>query len=144
MSDDTFLTVFLIVLGVFVVGVFWGLWLLDKKFGQQVETFRRMFATYSVPVIIALMVAIGLYQSQMGLTCGEGGDNTAGWSCSLFWLLIPVLMISFVVSFWYRVHYRISQVLTKVGVSQGSKWYNARYIATLIVILLFVLMALVL
>lgn len=105
MSDDTFLVIVALAFGAVLIGIYAGLRLLEEKYRGSVEKGRHWFATYSVPVILVTMVLIGLYQSQRGLTCGSG-PSTAGWTCNLFLLLIPVLFISMIVSYHYHAVYR--------------------------------------
>jgi len=129
MNDDTFLIVFAIGFSTFCVGVYMVLRTLEKKYRSQVDAFRHMYATYSVPVIIALMIAIGFYQSHMGFVCGEGGNNTGGWTCNLFWILIPCLFISFILSFRWIVYsrYKHRGILERATADTNNlpRWRNS-------------------
>ncbi len=146
MSDDTFLIVVAVAFGVVVVGIYAGLRILEEKHRESVEKWRRLFATYSVPIIIAIMVLISLYHSQMGFTCNAAGHNTAGWTCDLSWLLLPVLIVSASISYHYwRVYRRGRDILTLAGEDPSTwskRWrYSKTEIVALIVIALVGLLA---
>lgn len=106
MSDDQFLVVFTVGFAAFLLGVYYVLRVIEKKYSAKVEQARRLFATYSVPVLIALIFGIGYYHERMGYVCDAAGHNTAGWTCDFGWLLIPLLLISVSISSWHWVVYR--------------------------------------
>jgi len=106
MSDDLFLIVFVVGFSAFLVAAYFILRVVENKYRAQIDKARRIFAIFSVPVLIALIFAVNLYHDQMGYVCNESGDNTAGWTCTGSWLLVPLLLISISISAWYWVVYR--------------------------------------
>ncbi len=117
-----FLVLVLVLFCGVLVGIYAGLRFLEERYRGSVEKGRDWFATYSVPVVLLAMILIGLYQSHMGLTCGESGNDTAGWTCDLFWILIPVLFISMGVSYHYRRVYRKGRDLLALAGEDPSTW----------------------
>ncbi len=148
MGDNTFLMVFVIGFAIFCVGLYVVLRSFDKRYRSQVDVFRLAYARYSVPVTLAVMIAIGVYQSRMGLSCGEGGNDTGGWSCDLFWVLIPFLFISIALSWQWIVYskHKYRGVLERATADTNTlpRWwtgYSRLEIVGLVIILLVALLA---
>ena len=109
MSDATFWMVSLFSLGVMTVltlAVYIGLRTLEIKYRDTVEKIRKIYATYSVPIFLALMFGLSFYFSKKGYICDAAGHNTAGWTCNLSWFLFPLLIISVAISYHYWRVYR--------------------------------------
>lgn len=146
MSDNMFLALVSVLFCGVLVGIYAGLRFLEERYRGSVEKGRHWFATYSVPVILLTMILIGLYQSQRGLTCGSG-PSTAGWTCNLVLLLIPVLFISMSISYHYRrVYLKGRDLLALAGEEPntwGKRWqrYSTVEIVGVIIVVLLGLLA---
>jgi hypothetical protein len=106
MSDNVFVIVVLVGFAIFLLGVYAVLRFIEDRYRTQVEKIRRIFATYSVPVVLVLIFGIGFYHDQLGYVCNTAGHNTAGWTCNFSWFLIPLLLVSISISAWYWAVYR--------------------------------------
>lgn len=90
-----------------VIGVYALLRFVGSRHGNTMEKIRVLYATYSVPIILAAIFGLGLYHSKTGSVCNTSGNNTAGLSCDIQWLLVPLLLISMPISwYWIRAHRR--------------------------------------
>lgn len=109
MSDREFWFISILTVGgllLAVLGVYAGLRFLENRYHGGIEKGRRLFATYSVPILLVLLFGSSFYHQKMGYVCNEAGHNTAGWTCDVSWLLIPLLIISISISSWYWAVYR--------------------------------------
>lgn len=94
---------------VVIIGIYAGLRFVENRYYNGVERIRRMFATYSVPIIVILIFGVGYFKDQTSPAgiCNAAGQNTVGWTCNLDWfLMFPILPIAISLSAWYWVAYR--------------------------------------
>ena len=83
MSDSEFwlVSISTLVFLVVVLGVYVMLRSVGRRYADRMQKIRVMYATYSIPILLALIFGLSIYHDKMGYVCDAGGNNTGGWKC---------------------------------------------------------------
>jgi hypothetical protein len=142
MNDGTLLILIAIGSSLFIFLLYLFLRVIEKKYHSRIDVCRRIFATYSFPLLVILIIILLAYDPLTGNVCSLVDTNSNSWACkSLSYLILP-LIVSMTYSWHYWAVYRkgwdpIDQA-TGQGFKPKKRWtfYSIFTLAVFVLLLL--------